>query len=55
MLEPALAGLNAGDRVQGERSGYFCVDVDSAPGRLVFNRTVTLKDPWAKQQQRAAT
>jgi len=55
MLEPALASLKVGDRVQFERVGYFCVDEDSAPGRLVFNRTVTLKDPWAKQQQRAAT
>jgi len=54
MLEPALAGLKAGDRVQFERLGYFCVDEDSTPDRLVFNRTVTLKDPWAKQQQRGA-
>jgi glutaminyl-tRNA synthetase len=54
MLEPALADLKAGDRVQFERIGYFCVDEDSASGRLVFNRSVTLKDPWAKQQQRAA-
>jgi glutaminyl-tRNA synthetase len=50
-LEPALAGLKAGDRVQFERLGYFCVDEDSAPGRLVFNRTVTLKDPWGKQRR----
>ncbi|MDR2696263.1 MAG: glutamine--tRNA ligase/YqeY domain fusion protein [Deltaproteobacteria bacterium] len=55
MLEPALAGLKTGDRVQFERIGYFRVDEDSAPNKLVFNRTVTLKDPWAKQQQRAAT
>ena len=54
MLEPALADLKTGDRVQFERVGYFCVDADSTPGRLVFNRTVTLKDPWAKQQQRAS-
>ena len=51
MLEPALSGLKPGDRVQFERIGYFCVDEDSAPGKLVFNRTVTLKDPWAKQQR----
>ena len=51
-LEPALSALQTGDRVQFERIGYFCVDEDSAPGKLVFNRTVTLKDPWARQQQR---
>jgi glutaminyl-tRNA synthetase len=54
MLEPALAGLKAGDCVQFERIGYFCADEDSAPGSLVLNRTVTLKDPWARQQQRVA-
>ena len=48
-LEPALAGAAAGDRVQFMRHGYFFVDpVDSQPGRPVFNRTVTLKDTWAK-------
>jgi glutaminyl-tRNA synthetase len=54
MLEPALAGLKAGECVQFERLGYFCADEDSAPGRLVLNRTVTLKDPWVKMQRRAA-
>ncbi len=49
-LEPHLANSKAGDRVQFERLGYFCVDSDSAPGKLVFNRTVTLKDGWAKLQ-----
>ncbi len=48
-LEPAVAGVKVGDRVQFERVGYFCVDKDSAPGKLVFNRTVTLKDAWAKE------
>jgi glutaminyl-tRNA synthetase len=38
--------------VQFERLGYFCVDPDSAPGALVFNRTVTLKDAWAKIEAR---
>ena len=46
--EPALAELKAGEVVQFERQGYFCRDPDSAPGRLVFNRTVGLRDTWAK-------
>lgn len=50
-LEPALSQVAPGARVQFERLGYFCADaVDSVPGRPVFNRTVTLKDEWAKQQ-----
>ena len=47
-VEPALAELPAGSRVQFERLGYFCVDPDSRPGKPVFNRTVTLKDSWAR-------
>jgi glutaminyl-tRNA synthetase len=47
-VEPALAGANAEDPVQFERQGYFCRDLDSMPGRLVFNRTVGLRDTWAK-------
>ncbi len=47
-LEPSLAGAAAGSRYQFERLGYFCVDLESAPGKLVFNRTVALKDTWAK-------
>ena len=48
-LEPSLAGAKAGDRFQFERQGYFSVDSrDSAPGRLVFNRAVGLRDTWAK-------
>ena len=47
-VEPALAEFPAGSRVQFERLGYFCVDPDSKPGAPVFNRTVTLKDSWAK-------
>jgi glutaminyl-tRNA synthetase len=46
--EPALGQAQAGDRLQFERTGYFCADADSAPGRPVFNRTVSLKDTWAK-------
>ena len=47
-LEPSLGNTAAGSRYQFERLGYFCVDPDSAPGKLVFNRTVALKDTWAK-------
>ena len=49
-LEPGLADAAPGSRYQFERHGYFCVDsVDSTPGRPVFNRTVALRDAWAKQ------
>ncbi len=47
-LEPSLANAAVGGRYQFERLGYFCVDPDSGPGQLVFNRTVALKDTWAK-------
>ena len=47
-LEPSAATAQPGDRFQFERLGYFCVDPDTQDGRLVFNRTVTLKDSWAK-------
>ncbi|HEV3117466.1 MAG TPA: glutamine--tRNA ligase/YqeY domain fusion protein [Gemmataceae bacterium] len=47
-LEPSLGTAIPGDRFQFERLGYFCVDKDSKPGALVFNRTVTLRDTWAK-------
>jgi glutaminyl-tRNA synthetase len=50
-LEPALASARPGDRVQFERLGYFCADLDSREGALVFNRTVTLRDEWAKIQK----
>ncbi len=50
-LEPSLAEFGVGDRVQFERQGYFCVDPDSTPDRPVFNRTVTLRDTWAKLQK----
>jgi glutaminyl-tRNA synthetase len=48
MVEPALVGDNSAEPVQLERQGYFTRDQDSAPGRLVFNRTVGLRDTWAK-------
>jgi len=47
-LEPALAAANTDHPVQFERQGYFCRDLDSTPGRLVFNRTVGLRDTWAR-------
>lgn len=47
-VEPSLAGAAPGSRYQFLRQGYFCVDTDSAEGRLVFNRTVPLRDTWAK-------
>ena len=51
-LEPSIAGAPSGTRYQFERLGYFCVDPDSTPERPVFNRTVTLKDTWAKIERR---
>jgi glutaminyl-tRNA synthetase len=48
MVEPSLANAQPGQRFQFERQGYFCVDPDSAGDGLVFNRTVSLKDTWAK-------
>jgi glutaminyl-tRNA synthetase len=47
-VEPSLAGVQAGTTFQFERQGYFCADPDSTPQRPVFNRTVSLKDTWAK-------
>lgn len=47
-VEPSLASIAPGTSVQFERVGYFCADPDSSPAKLVFNRTVTLKDAWAK-------
>jgi glutaminyl-tRNA synthetase len=51
-LEPSLAGVQVGERFQFERQGYFCVDPDSKPGHLVFNRIVALKDTWAKIEKK---
>jgi glutaminyl-tRNA synthetase len=50
LVEPALADVPIGETVQFERLGYFCPDLDSMPERLVFNRTLGLKDSWAKLQ-----
>jgi glutaminyl-tRNA synthetase len=50
--EPSVAHLQVADRVQFERLGYFCVDPDSQTGRLVFNRTVPLRDTWARIAQK---
>jgi glutaminyl-tRNA synthetase len=54
-VEPALADLTAGEVVQFERQGYFCLDPDCQPGRLVFNRTVGLRDSWAKVGSKVVT
>ncbi len=48
-IEPELANAKPGDRVQFMRKGYFCVDTQSTPDKIIFNRTVTLKDAWAKE------
>jgi glutaminyl-tRNA synthetase len=53
-LEPALANAAVGSKYQFERLGYFCVDRDSSPGKLVFNRSVALKDTWAKVEKKSA-
>ena len=51
-LEPSLVSAAVGNRYQFERLGYFCVDIDSTPGKPVFNRTVALKDTWAKVEKK---
>jgi glutaminyl-tRNA synthetase len=51
-VEPSLAEAPPGTRLQFERIGYFCTDLESKPGRLVFNRTIGLKDTWAKIEKR---
>ena len=53
-VEPSLAEAVPGETVQFERLGYFCPDPDSRPGALVFNRTLTLRDTWAKVQSKAS-
>jgi len=52
-IEPALADAEIGMPVQFERQGYFCADIDSTPDRPVFNRTIALRDTWAKMQNKA--
>jgi len=51
-VEPSLGTAQPGEKFQFERTGYFCADPDSTPGKPVFNRTVTLKDSWAKIENR---
>lgn len=51
-LEPSLSSAQIGDKFQFERVGYFCVDKESTPTNLIFNRTVGLKDSWAKMQNK---
>ena len=50
--EPSLGAATPGDKFQFERLGYFCVDADTQPGQLVFNRTVSIRDTWAKIESR---
>ena len=52
-VEPSVQRAAVGDRFQFERLGYFVVDADSTEGKLVFNRTVTLRDQWKKQQRKS--
>ena len=53
MAEPSVAKVVSGDKFQFLRKGYFCADIQSLPGKPVFNRTVTLKDTWAKEERKA--
>jgi glutaminyl-tRNA synthetase len=52
MVEPSLANGKPGERYQFERRGYFCIDPDTSAGKLIFNRTATLRDTWAKIQKK---
>jgi glutaminyl-tRNA synthetase len=51
-VEPSLRSALPGSKLQFERIGYFCTDKDSGPDKLIFNRTVTLKDSWAKEEKK---
>jgi glutaminyl-tRNA synthetase len=51
-IEPAMVEASLGEALQFERQGYFCLDADSTPGKPVFNRTVALRDTWAKIQSK---
>lgn len=55
LVEPGVAHAGPGTRYQFERQGYFCMDTAAAPGKPIFNRTVTLRDTWAKIEQRGGT
>jgi glutaminyl-tRNA synthetase len=50
-IEPSVTAAKPMDKYQFERIGYFCADKDSIPGKLIFNRTVTLKDSWSKVEK----
>ena len=52
-LEPSLKDAKSGDQVQFQRLGYFCVDPDTSSEKLVFNRTVGLRDSWAKIEEKS--
>ena len=52
-VEPAVAETEVGQTIQFERLGYFCLDPDSSAGHPVFDRTLTLKDTWAREQAKA--
>jgi glutaminyl-tRNA synthetase len=52
LVEPSLESAKPGEQFQFVRQGYFCVDPDSAPGKLVFNRTVPLRDTWARIEKK---
>ena len=52
LVEPSLTNVAPGEKFQFTRLGYFCVDPDSTSEKMVFNRTVTLKDTWAKEQKK---
>jgi glutaminyl-tRNA synthetase len=54
-LEPSLASAKLEDRFQFERVGYFCLDPDSTAEKLVFNRTLPLKDSWAKIEKKSGS
>lgn len=53
LAEPALKNAKPGDKFQFMRKGYFCVDKDSVPGKIIFNRTASLKDSWSKEQKKS--
>ena len=53
-VEPSLKGAMSGERYQFQRLGYFCLDPETSPDKLVFNRTVTLRDTWAKIEQKSS-
>ena len=55
LVEPSLKDAQPGDKFQFERVGYFCVDTNSEPGKLIFNRTVSLRDTWAKIKKNKKT